>query len=126
MADKMTNREVLNLIASGNITDEVKNWAKEEISKLDAKNEKRRNTKSKEQVENDSIMTNILNYIRENGAQVASNLGNTFNISTQKASALCKLLVDSGSLIVTDKKIKGKGTVKEYSIPSTIDVVADS
>jgi hypothetical protein len=47
---------------------------------------------------------------------VASDIAKAMEISTQKASALCKLLVDNGTLAVGDKKIKGKGTVKEYSL----------
>lgn len=119
MADKMTNRQALTLIVNGNLTDEVKAWARGEIDKLNAKNDKRKNTKSKEQIANEGIMDNIVAYIKANGSQVASALGSALGISTQKASALCKLLVDGGELTVADKKIKGKGAVKEYSLAVT-------
>ena len=130
MADKMTNRQALTLIVNGNLTDEVKAWARGEIDKLNAKNDKRKNTKSKDQIANESLMDNIVAYIKANGSQVASALGSALGISTQKASALCKLLVDGGELIVADKKVKGKGAVKEYSLAVTptdtaTDEVAD-
>ena len=128
MADKMTNRQALTLIVNGNLTDEVKAWARGEIDKLNAKNDKRKNTKSKEQIANEGIMDNIVAYIKANGSQIASALGSALGISTQKASALCKLLVDGGELTVADKKIKGKGAVKEYSLavtPTDTDTATD-
>ena len=117
MADKkFTNRDGFNAVINGKVDDEVKAWAMAELAKLDAKNDKRRNTKTKEQVANEGIMNDIVAYIKANGAQVASELANALGISTQKASALCKILVDGGELTVADKKVKGKGTVKEYSL----------
>lgn len=121
MGEKFTTRQALVAIANGNITDEVKAWASAEIAKLDTKNEKRRNTPTKEQVANEGVMTSIVEYIKANGAKVASELGTALGISTQKASALCKKLVDGGELTVTDKKVKGKGSVKEYSLVATED-----
>jgi predicted HTH transcriptional regulator len=117
MADKkFTNRDGFNAVINGKVDDEVKAWAMAELAKLDAKNDKRRNTKTKEQVANEGIMNDIVAYIKANGAQIASELANALGISTQKASALCKILVDGGELTVADKKVKGKGTVKEYSL----------
>ena len=124
MAEKFTNRMALNLIINGNLTDEVKAWAQGEIAKLDAKNDKRKNTKSKEQIANEGIMNDIVAYIKGSGSQVASALASGLGISTQKASALCKILVDGGELTVADVKVKGKGTVKCYSLAVT-DEVAD-
>lgn len=117
MADKkFTNRDGFNAVINGRVDDEVKAWAMAELAKLDAKNDKRRNTKTKEQIANEGIMDSIVAYIKANGAKVASELATALGISTQKASALCKILVDGGELTVADKKVKGKGTVKEYSL----------
>lgn len=113
---KMTSRMALTEVVKGNITEEIKDWALAEIAKLDAKNDKRKNTKSKEQIANDGIMTDIVAYITENGAKVASELATALGISTQKVSALCKILVDGGELVAGERKIKGKGAVKEYSL----------
>ena len=99
-------------------------WAKGMLAKMDEKNAKRKNTKSKEQIANDGIMNSIVEYIKTNGSQVASALGAALGISTQKASALCKILVEGGELTVADKKVKGKGSVKEYSLADT-DGVAE-
>lgn len=123
MADKKTptNREVLTLVANGTTNDTTKAWAIEMLAKLDERNEKRKNTKTKEQIANEGIMNSIVEYIKANGSQVASALGSALGISTQKASALCKILVDGDELTVADKKIKGKGSVKEYSLATPTD-----
>ena len=112
----MTNREALTKIMNGVADEEIKAWATEAIAKLDAKNDKRKNTKSKEQIANEGLMATIVDLINERGAMVASDIAKVMEISTQKASALCTLLVKDGTLAVGDKKVKGKGTVKEYSL----------
>lgn len=116
MANKITSREILTLIVNGVSNETTIGWATEMLAKMDEKNSKRKNTKSKEQIANEGVMDNIVAYIKTNGSQVASALGTALGISTQKASALCKILVDGGELTVADKKVKGKGSVKEYSL----------
>lgn len=124
MANKITSREVLTLIVNGVSNETTIGWATEMLAKMDEKNSKRKNTKSKEQIANEGVMDNIVAYIKTNGSQVASALGTALGISTQKASALCKILVEGGELTVADKKVKGKGSVKEYSLANP-DAVAE-
>lgn len=113
----MTEREFLTkVLAIEGISKELADHATEGLAKLDARNNKRKNTQTKAQKENEGIMTAIVGYLTANGASVASDIGTALNISTQKASALCKLLVDSGKLTVADVKVKGKNTVKQYSV----------
>ena len=113
----MTEREFLTkVIAIEGISKELSDYATESIAKLDARNDKRKNTQTKVQKENEGVMTAIVDHLTTNGSDVASSIGTALGISTQKASALCKLLVDSGKLTVADVKVKGKGTVKQYSI----------
>ena len=114
---KMTEREFLTkVIATEGIADELKTYAEEGIAKLDAKNDKRRNTQTKAQKENEGLMAEIVDTITANGKMVASEIADAMGISTQKASALCKLLVDGGKLSVADVRVKNKGTVKQYSL----------
>ena len=120
MANKITSRDILTLIANGTSNDTTIEWAKGMLAKMDEKNAKRKNTKSKEQIANEGIMNSIVEYIKTNGSQIASALGTALGISTQKASALCKILVDGGELTVADKKVKGKGAVKEYSLADEV------
>ena len=118
----MTEREFLTkVLAIEGIATELSDYATEGIAKLDARNDKRKNTQTKAQKENEGVMTAIVNHLTANGADVASGIGTALGISTQKASALCKLLVDGGKLTVADVKVKGKGTVKQYSIVETED-----
>ena len=121
MVEKFTNRDGFTAIVNGEITEGVVLWAKHELEKLDARNDKRKNTKTKAQVENEGIMTAILETLA-GGAMVASEIASAVGISTQKASALCKLLADSGKVVVADVKAKGKGTVKQYSLAETDEV----
>ena len=118
----MTNREFYNaIIANPNVAEDIKTFAQGEIDKLDAKNEKRKNTQTKAQKENETIKVAIVDFIKENGASVASVIANGCGISTQKASALCKLLVEEKVITVADIKVKNKGTLKQYAV-----VVADT
>ena len=116
----MTNREFYTaIIGNPNVAQDIKDFARGEIDKLDARNDKRKNTQTKAQKENEGIMTAILDHLA-NGSAVASDIGTALGISTQKASALCKLLVDGGKVTVADIKVKNKGTVKQYTlVPST-------
>ena len=122
----MTNREFYTAIISNeNISADLKSFAQSEIDKLDARNDKRKNTQTKAQKENEGVMTAILDHLA-NGSAVASDIGSALGISTQKASALCKLLVDSKKVTVEDIKVKNKGTVKQYTlVPTDTDEGAD-
>jgi Fic family protein len=115
----MTNREFFKAIIGSEVSEEIKAFAQEQIDKLDSKNEKRKNTQTKTQKENEGIKTSIVNLIEENGSMVASVIATKLNISTQKASALCKQLVEEKELVVTDIKVKNKGTLKQYAIAPT-------
>ena len=113
----MTEREFLTkVIAIEGISKELSDYAVEGIAKLDARNDKRKNTQTKAQKENEGTMKSIVEIITANGKMVASEIGTALGISTQKASALCGLLVKDEVLTVEDVKVKGKGTVKQYSI----------
>ena len=113
----MTEREFLNKVLTiEGISKELSDYATEGIAKLDARNDKRKNTQTKTQKENEGVMTAIVDHLTANGADVASAIATAVGVSTQKASALCGLLVKNGTLTVTDIKVKGKGTVKQYAV----------
>ena len=121
----MTNREFYNAVIGANVSEELKTFAQGEIDKLDAKNEKRKNTQTKAQKENETVKVAIVDFIKENGASVASVIATGVGVSTQKASALCKLLCEDKVLVVSDIKVKNKGTLKQYALADT-DTVEDS
>ena len=121
----MTNREFYKAVIGANVSEELKEFAQGEIDKLDAKNEKRKNTQTKAQKENETIKVAIVDFIKENGASVASVIANSCGISTQKASALCKLLVEEKAITVADIKVKNKGTLKQYALAETEEVAEE-
>ena len=110
----MTNREFLTAVVNGTVSADGIAFAKAELDKLDARNEKRRNTPTKAQEANEAIKANIVAALSK--PMVASEIAAALGISTQKVSALCKQLVDNGTLTVKDIKVKGKGSVKQYAV----------
>ena len=118
----MTKREFLNeVIAVIDGTSEVdvlklKEFAKAEIVKLDERNANRSAKPTKAQIENKSIKEKILEVLSTEERMVASAIAEKVEISTQKASALCRQLVESNKLKVEEVKIPRKGKQKAYSI----------
>lgn len=113
----MTNREFFTAIVNGNITEEVITHAENGLAKLDERNAKRANTPSKKAIENEPIKAEIVKFLTEKEEPTVSSVIATYmSISTQKASALCRQLVNEGRLAVEDVKVKGKGTQKAYSV----------
>lgn len=111
----MTNREFFEAIINGTITEEVVAHAHESIAKLDARNAKRAATPSKKAIENAPIIEAIKGVLT-NEPQTASAIAEKVGVKVQKASALCRQIVESGFASVTDVKVKGKGTVKGYFV----------
>ncbi len=118
----MTIREFYKGIIDSTASDELKDFATEALTKMDKKNEKRRNTPTKAQKENEPLKAEILATLME-GAHTAAELGALCSLSTQKVSALCRALVAEGKVVVTDIKVKGKGKVKQYT--ASAEVIAD-
>lgn len=111
----MTNRDFYSAIINGTINDEVVAKATEELNKLDARNDKRRNTLSKEQLANEELKKTMVTII-DSGKLTASEIAKEMGISTQKVSALAKQLVDNGTLVKEEVAVKGKGKVLAYSL----------
>ena len=113
----MTYREFLNSVAASSVEVQISDFAKSELAKLDARNDKRRNTLTKEQIANEGIKADIVAALAAAGkALTASELSTSLGYSTQKITALCKQLTDCGKVTADDVKVKGKGTVKAYKL----------
>ena len=111
----MTRRDFLEAVVSGTINDEVIEKANEMLIKLDAENEKRRNRVSKKALENEPIKDAICGVLTDE-PKTATEIGAEVEISTQKASALLRQLVEAGKANKVDVKVKGKGTQKGYTL----------
>ena len=113
----MTNREFLNAVIALSASEEITEHAKAMIASLDKRNAARTSKPSKTQLENAPIKEAVLGVIAEMNAEVsASELHERLNISVQKASSLCRQLVEEGKLSKGERKEKGKGLVKVYSL----------
>ena len=112
----MTNREFYNAIIEGAMTEEIKAPAVAEIEKLDKRNASRSSKPTKTQLENEPIKEKILELLDGKEATTASVIAEGLEISVQKASALCRQMVEAGKLKVEEIKVPKKGKQKAYSI----------
>lgn len=113
----MTKREFLNAVIETVAVAELQDFARAEIEKIDARNARRANTPSKKAVANEPIKQEIIGFLTgKEVPQIASEIATALEISTQKTSALCRQLVEIGTLNVEDVKVKGKGKVKGYTL----------
>lgn len=121
--DKMTKREFYTAIMNGEIDEQVKLFASEELEKMDAANEKRRNTLSKKAQENLPLLQQITDEILTEEPKTATDVAAVLEVSVQKASGLLRRLVEEGKAVKVDVKIKGKGkgTQKGYTLPMGVD-----
>ena len=84
---------------------------------LDRKNGKRAETEKAKRAEaNAPLLANLVEYMTTHGDTIASDIATVLGVSTSKATALAKSLVAEGKATVRDVKVKGKGTVKGYSL----------
>lgn len=128
----MTNREFFTAIASNtSLSVDLIEFAENAIAKLDERNARRASTPTKTQRDNAIIVNIILDILSESGdymtaADIARAVGERGfdEISTNKASALCRQCVLNGSLIETEVKNEKKNKVKAYKIAET-ETVSD-
>ena len=119
--EKMTIRTFLENIIKAEISDEMTAFAQERITKLDEKNEKKKSSTSKKQSEKQKLKADILASMKNGVEYKASEIGTTFGISTQKASALLVQLEKDGIVESSEKREKGKGKVKVYTYTTEIE-----
>ena len=112
----MTKRERFEAIINGTIDhDELVAYAENELAKMDAANEKRRNSVSKKAKENAPLVDRIVNEILGDEPKTATDIAAVMELSVQKVSALCRAAVKEGRAVSEDVKVKGKGTQKGYT-----------
>ena len=111
----LTQRDFFEAFNNGERTAEMEKYGKEVIAKLDARNQARRSKPSKTQLENQPIIAKILE-ILANKPMLASEIATALEISTPKASGICKQLSIEGKIKSVKTKIKGKGQVLVHSL----------
>lgn len=112
----MTNREFYNAVIEANVNEDITAYAQAALDKMDAANEKRRNTPSKTAIENQPLVDKIVSEILTSEAKTASDVAGELGVSVQKASALLRQIVANGNATVSDVKVPKKGTVKAYTL----------
>lgn len=116
----MTNREFFELVVTGStVTAEMEAHALKSLEALDRKNAQRRNSESKAEKENKPLRKELFGLMNKKPTEIytASEIaGMMEGISTQKATALLKGLVNMGLVEQDEVKIKGKGKQKSYKI----------
>lgn len=120
----MTQREFFEKVIATSTEAEIVEKAKELVEALNKKNAQRASKPSKTQIENEAIKAEILEYLAGGKVQTAPEIGVGIGISTQKASALAKQLVESGKVVQSEIKVPKKGKLKAYSLAT--DEVADA
>ena len=113
--EKMTKRDFLNAVMNGEINDEIKAFAEEEIEKLDTANAKRREKTSKKREENKPLLGQIYNEILGEEPKTASEVAEVIQTSVQKASSLLRTLVEDGKAEAQEIKVPKKGKCKGYT-----------
>ena len=130
----MTNRDFYNAIINADLTavfedemaESVKEHAKAALGKLDATNEKRRNSTSKKEEENLPIMEQIVKEVLSFEPMTASDVGAVVGISHNKATPILKMAVARGLAGVKDIKVAKKGMQKGYFLLSEDSADADA
>ena len=113
--EKMTKRDFLKAVMNGEINDEIKAFAEEEIEKLDTANAKRREKTSKKREENKPLLDHIYNEILGEEPKTASEVAEVIETSVQKASSLLRTLVEDGKAEAQEIKVPKKGKCKGYT-----------
>lgn len=111
----MTKREFMEKVIAVVEDNELKEFAENEITKLDKANANRSAKRAERKKENEPIKDAIKEAIGED-TLMASEIGEKVGQSTQKVTALCRQLVEDGTLKVEDIKVSGKGKRKAYSL----------
>lgn len=117
-ANEITLRQLFTAVIEGNITPAMQDKARAEIAKLDATNAKRAERAAEKAKENLPIKQAIFEYLVANGTKTTAEIAREVEVlegSTPKASAMCRQMVESGRLTVSDVSVKGKGKQKAYT-----------
>ncbi len=117
----MTEREFLTkVLATEGIAKELADHATEGLAKLDARNDKRKNTLTKTQKENEPIAQAILAALAGGemlGVDLATAIGQTVN----KTNGVARNLINQGAIVSTKVKVKGRGELTSYALTPTDD-----
>lgn len=113
----MTTRELYLSIINGTINDEAIAKASELLTALDARNEKRKSTDSKEKREAAERRALVFNFLNEHKGEcfTREQIAFAIDLDPAKVTGACTALVKDGSAIKTEVKVE-KSRKVAYSI----------
>ena len=106
----MTKRDFFELVIAGTQNDEMVEFAKSEIEKMNARNANRASKPSKTQIANEPIIAKIGEYLANaNGVMTAKEIAMALDLTPQKVSALVKKVdgVEVSEVVVDKRVVKG-------------------
>lgn len=114
----MTSREFFTAVIEANVSEEITNFAKERIEKLDDRlaraKENKQSTPSKASIENAELAQQLYPRIEGGTTYTAAELGKLIDVNTSKATSVAKVLVAEGKLDVVEVKQAGKRPIHGY------------
>lgn len=112
----MTTRDFLNAVINGDISENVVSKANEMLVALDARNEKRRTSDSKEKQASASRRDAVLAFLREHeGAFTRDQIANEIGMEPSKVTGACTSLVTNGYIVKSKVKVD-KSVHVAYSV----------
>ena len=117
----MTQREFLENVANGIMNDEMATFATERIIALDAANEKRREINSAKRAELEAerapIREAIMAVITSEPKTATTLIAEAgVEMKPQAMPSLLKSVIEAGTVLKADVKVKGKGTQRGYQL----------
>ena len=111
----MTTREFYEAIINGEtVTAEMQEIARKGLAALEKKNEKAKEHRLEKKAADAPLIEKMLEVAKE--SKLTSELAVACGISTPKASALARRLVEEGRLTETEVKVPKVGTRKAYKV----------
>lgn len=115
----MTTREFYTAVVEANVNEELSTKAQELIAALDAKNEKRKNTETKEQREAAQRVLLVSSFFEKHNPDeffTRDDIAAATGMKPAEATAACKVLIATGKVVKGEAKIdKARRVV--YSVP---------
>ena len=102
----MTTREYFQTVLDANISDEMNKASVELISKLDARNEKRKSADSKSKRESADRRAVVLDFLKGNeGVFTREQIAEAIGITANQVTGACTALVSEGKVNKTEVKV---------------------
>lgn len=112
----MTIREFYNEVINANINDDLTNKATELIAALDARNDKRKSTESKEKKEAAERRAAVLEFLKSHeGAFTRDQISFEIDMDPAKVTGACTALIKDGLVVKSEVKVE-KSRKVAYSI----------